>query len=54
MKAALIPALFMSLAVLVGNIIYDKKNKAPINWLRAGASAGIVFIMVMAIGFALE
>ena len=32
MKQALVPALFMSAAIVIGNIIYDRKNKANINW----------------------
>ena len=40
--------------VFIGNLIYDKKNKNPVNWKRGLIMALVSFVLTVAIGAATE
>jgi len=50
-----IVAIFIAVAVLIGNIVYDKSlNKAPVNWKRTGISVAVVIALVYLIEWIAE
>jgi len=49
-----IVAIFIAVAVLIGNIMYDKSTKAPVNWKRTGISVAVVIALVYLIEWIAE
>lgn len=54
MNTVSIVALFIGAAVLIGNIIYDKKIKRPIQWKRTGIMVAIAVSLVYLLEWAGE
>lgn len=54
MTTTLIVASIFSAIVLAGNIIFDKKRGAPVDWKRTLIVTGIAFGLTLLIGIATE